>query len=100
MAIGDMTESTASVKSWPRSWRQEMFTDGGTDFTFRAHMEIVTSIDGIGVVSKQDGVVERRMSQVKDDKRVQQLAALLQELVAEWRDEDRKKLQIENISCP
>lgn len=95
MSLGEVSETTSIVKSWPRSWRQELFTDGGTDFRMRAHMEIVTMVDGFGAMSKQEGVVERRMSQVGNDTRVIQMAHIMEELIKEWYDEDRKTLQVE-----
>jgi len=93
MSLGEVNESVASIKSWPRSWRQELFTDGGSDFSIRAHMEIVTAVDGFGVMSKQDGVIERRMSQVGDDPRVIKMASIMEELIKEWYDEDRSVKQ-------
>lgn len=92
--MSDWGLQTGSVNttSWVRSWRQELFTDLGKDFSFVAHIEQVTTFEsGQEPSHKALGQVVRRMSEVKDDPDVQQLQVLLTTLVKKWIDEDTAK---------
>lgn len=42
--LWDETTETTELKSWVRSWRQEFYTDLGSDFRLVAHMEKVTTL--------------------------------------------------------
>lgn len=88
MADWDLRTEQVEVISWKRTWRLEFFTDLGSDFTMRAHPERVTTLPDGSVVHAVLPEVVRRASQVGADPRVQQLQALLTELVKEWLDAD------------
>lgn len=88
MTNWDFKTEQVEAASWKRSWRQEFFTDLSSDFTMKAHMERVTTLPDGSVVHTPLPAVMRRASQVASDPRVQQLQALMTELVEEWTLED------------
>lgn len=88
MALGEERTTTTTATTWLRSWRVEFFTDLGSDFSMIAHMENVTSLDGGLVLHVDAGTVSRSASMVGSDPRVQQLQALMTELIGEWQDQD------------
>lgn len=87
MSDWNLQEAPVALTKWRRSWRQEFFTDLGSDFRFVAHLEDAVS-DGAEATTEHVGVVTRSASQVMEDPRVQQLSAIMTELVKEWMDED------------
>ena len=88
MSDWDLKEETITARQWVRSWRQEFFTDFGQDFRMVAHMEQMTLLPDGTTAKKQLPAVTRDITQVGHDPRVQQLQALLTELIKEWMDED------------
>ena len=88
MSDWDLKKETVEATAWKRSWRQEFFTDLGTDFKMIAHMEEVITLPDGSVIHKQLDPVIRQSSKVYSDPRVQQLHAILTELIDEWRIED------------
>lgn len=92
MSDWDLKTETVEAVAWKRSWRQEFFTDLGTDFKMIAHMEEVTLLPDGTTAKKQLPAVTRDITQVGADPRVQQLHAILTELINEWRLEDDAKL--------
>ena len=88
MADWDLRTEQVEATSWKRTWRLEFFTDLGSDFMMKAHPERVTVLPDGSVVHAVLPEIVRRASQVGQDPRVQQLQALLTELVKEWMDED------------
>ena len=91
MSDWELKEETITARQWVRSWRQELFTDLGTNFQIEAHMEQVTTLPDGSVAKKNLPSVVRSLSQVGADPRVQQLHLLLTELINEWRLEDMNK---------
>lgn len=91
MSDWELKEETTTARQWVRSWRQELFTDLGTNFQIEAHMEQVTTLPDGTVAKKMLPSVVRSLSQVGSDPRVKQLNALLTELINEWRLEDGMK---------
>lgn len=79
-----------SLTKWDRSWRQEFFTDLGSDFTLVAHIEEVKTLDDGTVTHTLKPPVVRKLSEVGSDPRVQQLHALMTELIKEWMDQDAR----------
>lgn len=52
--LWDETTETVSTRSWIRSWRQELYTDLGSDFRMVAHLErVITAADGATVLGRQ-----------------------------------------------
>ena len=88
MSDWKLKEETVTARQWVRSWRQEFFTDLGQDFRMVAHMEQITALPDGSVIHHVLPEVVRRASQVGHDPRVQQLQALLAELIKEWFDEE------------
>lgn len=88
MSDWDLKTETVEAVAWKRSWRQEFYTDLGTDFKMVAHMEEVVTLPDGSVIHKPLPEVVRAASDVYQDPRVQQLHALLTDLVNEWRIED------------
>ena len=84
-------EETITARQWVRSWRQEFFTDFGQDFRMVAHMEQMTLLPDGTTAKKPLQTVARDIAQVGADPRVQQLHAILTELINEWRLEDMNK---------
>lgn len=91
MSDWDLKEETITARQWVRSWRQEFFTDFGTNFSMEAHMEQVTMLPDGTIAKKPLRSVVRRFSEVGTDPRVQQINSLLTELINEWRLEDMNK---------
>ena len=91
MSDWDLKTETVEAVAWKRSWRQEFFTDFGQDFRVVAHMEQVTLLPDGTTAKKQLPAVTRDITQVGADPRVQQLHAILTELINEWRLEDMNK---------
>jgi hypothetical protein len=87
----ELKEETVTARQWVRSWRQEFFTDFGQDFRVVAHMEHMTLLPDGTSAKKQLQPVVRDITQVGADPRVQQLNAILTELINEWRLEDMNK---------
>ena len=87
----DYKEQVITTKSWVRSPSQTFQTGLGTEFRLVAEMEKVSILENGTILYEQLPSVIRSMSQVYQDPRVQQLAALLKELCAEWRLEQEKK---------
>lgn len=84
----NLNQTTLEVKSWLRSPAQNIRTGLKEDWTISADIErVVTS--GSDIISKQHlTTVHRRMSQISEDSRVQEIQRLLSELIAEWYQED------------
>lgn len=80
--------TTSDITRYTRSWRQEFYTDLGSDFKLIAHLEEITKLDDGTVMNKPCGTVTRSASIVGQDKRVQQIQVLMTELIKEWLDED------------
>ena len=91
MSDWELKEETITARQWVRSWRQEFFTDFGQDFRVVAHMEQVTLMPDGTTAKKQLSAVTRDIKQVGADTRVQQLHAILTELINKWRLEDMNK---------
>ena len=91
MSDWDLKEETITARQWVRSWRQEFFTDFGQDFRMVAHMEHMTLLPDGTTAKKPLQTVARDIAQVGADPRVQQLHAILTELINEWRLEDMNK---------
>ena len=77
-------ETPVTAQSWVRSWRQELYTDLGSDFSLVAHMERVTVLPSGAVHHEPLPEIRKSMSSVIGDPRVQNLSALLTELIGEW----------------
>ena len=91
MSDCELREETIIARQWVRSWRQEFFTDFGNNFRMVAHMEQMTLLPDGTSARKQLQPVVRDITQVGADPRVQQLHAILTELINEWRLEDINK---------
>lgn len=91
MPISDLTTSASSLVSWLRSWRMEGFTDRGTDYTLRFHLEQITKLVDGRELHEQIGEVARLASQVKDDPDVLAWQDLTDKLCAKWFAEDQSK---------
>ena len=91
MSDWELNEETITARQWVRSWRQEFFTDFGQDSRVVAHMEQVTLLPDGTTATKPLQSVIRDITQVGADPRVQQLHAILTELINEWRLEDMNK---------
>ena len=89
-------QTNVQVTSWDRSWRNDGFTDYATDFSIRFYMETITCDDKKNKISSVDkGVIERKMSEVKDDPDVQIIKAAMTRLMTKWQAEDEAKAQAE-----
>ena len=95
-------ESTSSVNvvQWDRSWRQEIFTDLGTDFVIKYHMERVGALESGEVIHTPLPMVTRTMSQVGSDPDVQELAMLMTKLAEKWMLEDQAAANIPVVEPP
>ena len=94
MSDWNLQTGTLNATTWQRSWRQELFTDLGSNFRFVAHMEEVSTFEGSDVVLRKAlPEVTRKMSDVYQDPDVQELNALLTKLVKKWMDEDNRITQ-------
>ena len=91
MSDWELKEETITARQWVRSWRQEFFTDFGQNFRVVAHMERMTLLPDGTTAKKQLPEVTRDIKQVGADPRVQQLHAILTELINKWRLEDMNK---------
>lgn len=78
----------ANLLKWQRSWRQELYTDLGTDFRFIAHIEEITALETGEVIHRPRPQVVRSMSQVMTDPDVLLLNEILTRLIKKWMDED------------
>ena len=83
------SSGTVNTSTWTRSWRQELRTDLGSDFTLTANVEEVTVLETGEVIHSPLPNVVRSLSQVGTDPRVIQLVGLLTELIKEYLDEDQ-----------
>lgn len=91
MSDWNLETGTVNKTQWLRSWRQEFYTDLGSDFKLKAHLETVVMLDDGNILHKQAGEVTRVASIVGSDPRVQQIQILLTELIQEWIAEDEAK---------
>ena len=91
MSDWELKEETITARQWVRSWRQEFFTDFGQGFRVVAHMEQMTLLPDGTTAKKPLQPIARDINQVGEDPRVQQLHAILTELINEWRLEDMNK---------
>lgn len=88
MSDWNLKEGTATTKTWTRSWRQEFYTDLGTDFRVVLHMEDVTTLDTGEVIHTPKPSVVRTLSQVMGDADAVQMVTLMTTLAKKWLDED------------
>ncbi|MEI6297074.1 MAG: hypothetical protein WCO84_05555 [bacterium] len=88
MSDWNLSTGTSNTTKWTRSWRQELYTDLGSDFRIVLHMEEVTTLDSGEVIHKELPQVVRKLSAVSSDPDVVQLATLLTSLAKKWLDED------------
>ena len=89
--LWNATQTQISATSYLRSWRQEIFSDYGTDFTLVCHMEnVVCDSDGNKIGSTDAGKVVRVLSKVYDDPNVQAMMAAMTALVPQWYVEDHQ----------
>jgi hypothetical protein len=88
MSDWNLQTGTTNVTKWTRSWRQEFYTDLGTDFRVVLHMEEVTTLDTGEVVHKPLTAVSRTLSQVMGDPDAVQMVTLMTSLAKKWLDED------------
>ena len=91
MSDWELNEETVTARQWVRSWRQEFFTDFGQGFRMVAHMEQMTLLPDGTTAKRPLQPITRDIKQVGSDPRVQQLHAILTELINEWRLEDMNK---------
>ena len=91
MSDWELNEETVTARQWVRSWRQEFYTDYGEAFRMVAHMEQMTLLPDGTTAKNPLQSVTRDITQVGADPRVQQLHAILTELINEWRLEDMNK---------
>ena len=88
--LWNKTDNQLTTTSWDRSWRCEEFTEYGSDFTIKIHMETIITDENKNVVSRiAQAPITRALSQVQDDPDVQAYLVLKQKLVAKWLGEDR-----------
>ena len=99
--LWNKSEAQLTTTSWDRSWRCEEFTEYGSDFTIRIHMETILTDINKNVVNRiPQKPIERALSQVIDDPDVQAYLALKQKLVAKWLGEDRGNSVVEAPETP
>ena len=95
--LWDKTEAQLATTSWDRSWRCEEFTEYGSDFTIKIHMETIITDANKNVVNRvPQQPITRMLSQVQDDPDVLAYLAIKQKLVAKWLGEDRSNPVVES----
>lgn len=88
MSDWNLQTGSSNITKWTRSWRQEFYTDLGTDFRVVIHMEEVTTLDSGEVIHKPLPSVTRTLSQVYSDPQAVELTTLMTGLAKKWLDED------------
>jgi len=100
MSDWNLSTGTTNVTKWTRSWKQELYTDLGTDFKIVLQMEEITALDSGEVVHTQLRPVVRMLSQVMNDPDVVQMATLMTALAKKWLDEDNTPPVVEPTPDP
>lgn len=88
MTDWNYSTNTTDITKWTRSWRQELYTDLGTDFKLVAHMENVTTLATGEIIHTPLPAITRQMSLVATDPDVILLQEVLTRLVKKYLDED------------
>lgn len=91
--LWDETTETVETKSWVRSWRQELYTDLGSDFRMVAHLEkVLTTSDGSTILGRQTlPNVQTTASQCATDPVLGPLAYQIQTAMTALVDELRRR---------
>lgn len=93
----NLKEEQINAATWLRSYRQELYTEYGSDFTIKAYMEEVTcGEDQQKIKSEAKEVISRSLSQVSEDPDVITLKEVLSRLVYKWYQEDQAKMEPTN----
>lgn len=84
MAV-EIGQKTITVIQEERTWRIECFCEDGTDYTLRAHREVLTKDQDGNLISQERGKsVSRQVSQITDDPDALQFLQLAKLLCDKW----------------